>query len=398
MKRYFLGLASNYGRGGWVKHLFTIGRKKDCDRLVDYLEARYGGKAVLCKNGRSALAMALKAYFKPGDKILVNGFTCYAVYEAVISAGLKPVFVDISKEDLNFDARILEGTISGGSRLAPSRPSLRGSGAHSAPVVADGLEPPETRAKIRGIIIQNTFGNPVDMEKIEKFAKKHNLMIIEDLAHSAGVRYPDGREAGTVGVATVLSFGKDKAIDTISGGAVVYRGESGAKTIPFKYPRASDYLRAKFYPMFGAMCRGLTGVHLGGALMRFLVAIHFVEKSADSRLDVERKISKFQAKLALRQMEELKNRPIRGFCLVDNRKEVLKELRKAGYYFSGFWYEKPVSPERYYKKVHFPESECPNAVFVSEHIINLPNYYSKAELLPAKKIIEKHLIREGANE
>ena len=419
MKRYFLGLASNYGRGGWVKHLFTIGRKKDCDRLVDYLGARYGGKAVLCKNGRSALAMALKAYFKPGDKILVNGFTCYAVYEAVISAGLKPVFVDISKEDLNFDIQTLRNVSSGRfgvirdndwagpaavsspvktSRGAPSDGVTR-PGSSSRPkvnTIQDGLEPPETRAKIRGIIIQNTLGNPVDMEKIEKFAKKHDLMIVEDLAHSAGVKYPDGREAGTVGVATVLSFGKDKAIDTISGGAVIYRGESRAKTIPFRSPRASDHLRARFYPMFGAMCRGLTGVHLGGALMRFLVAIHFVEKSADSKLDVERKISKFQAKLALKQMEELRNRPIRGFCLVDDRKKVLKELRKAGYYFSGFWYEKPVSPERYYKKVHFPESECPNAVFVSEHIINLPNYYSKAELLPAKKIIVKHLIRGGS--
>ena len=40
---------------------------------------------------------------------MVNGFTCYAVYEAIKAAGLTPVWVDISKEDLNFDLSMLEG-------------------------------------------------------------------------------------------------------------------------------------------------------------------------------------------------------------------------------------------------------------------------------------------------
>ena len=99
--------------------------------------------------------------------------------------------------------------------------------------------------------------------------------------------------------------------------------------------------------------------------------------------------------MALEQFKKLKKAsepPLRGFYLVQNRDEVLKELQKSGYYFYGFWYERPVSPERYYKKVKFPEAECPEAVFVSEHIINFPVYYSKRELAPARKIIEKHLI------
>ena len=70
-------------------------------------------------------------------------------------------------------------------------------------------------------------------------------------------------------------------------------------------------------------------------------------------------------------------------------------MKRAGYYFSGFWYEKPVSPERYYKKVHFPEDECPNAVFVTGHIINFPNYYSKRDLDKAREIIRGYLTREG---
>jgi len=82
-KHYFLGLAANYSRKRCLAHTFAIGRKKDRGALQRFLTQKYGGETILTKNGRSALALALKAYFDPGDAVIVNGFTCYAVYEAV---------------------------------------------------------------------------------------------------------------------------------------------------------------------------------------------------------------------------------------------------------------------------------------------------------------------------
>lgn len=320
---------------------------------------------MLCKNGRSALALALKAYFEPGDAVIINGFTCYAVYEAVKAAKLIPIFADISKDDLNFEMKKFD-------TLLPKKP--------------------------KGIIVQNSLGNPVDIVAIEKLTKKYDLMLIEDMAHCVGVKYSDGRECGTVGIAAAFSFGKDKVIDTISGGAVTFR-------VPVKHrieapnvtPKKSDHLRARFYPLFGGICRGLTQIHLGGLLMRFLVAIHWVEKSADNRLDLKRRISKFEAKLALEQFKALgraDESPIRRFYLVNNREEVLKQLAYAGYHFDGLWYKQPVSPERYYKKIHFPEETCPNSVYVAKHIINFPNYYSKSDLESAMRIIKPFLVEE----
>lgn len=369
-KHYFLGLAANYSRDERRAHLYKVGRKEDLKDLREYLIRKYEGEeAILAKNGRSALAMALKAYFKKDDKILVNGFTCYAVYEAVRAAGLKPVFVDISKDDLNFNLD----------------------------TVADTLESSDSHGKIRGIIVQNTLGNPINIKKIEKFAKKYDLTIIEDLAHCAGMKYADGREIGTVGAAVALSFGKEKAIDTVSGGAVVFRSEAFAEAKVAKAPRLSDHLRARFYPTLGSMCRKLSYVHLGGVFMRLLLKIHWVERSADNKLDLERRCSKFEAGLALMQLKGLRRgrkKPIREFYFVKDRKAVLEKLKAAGYYFDGFWYEKPVSPERYYKKVHFPEKECPNSMWVAEHIINVPTYYKKKDLQPALKIIKENLENE----
>lgn len=366
MRRYFLGMAANYSGEDVVRHLFSWGTQKDLDALKKHLEYRYKGEAYLCKNGRSALTLALKAYFDKGDAVIVNGFTCYAVYEAVKAAGLVPVYADISRNDLNFTTETLKDAI-----LSDSQP--------------------------RGIIIQNTLGNPVDIKQIETFARKHNLTIIEDLAHCAGVKYPDGREAGTVGAATILSFGKDKSIDTISGGAAIFRmPETHKIKVPIKSPKLSDHLRARFYPLFGSICRGLSYIHLGGVLMRGLVKIRWVERSADNRLDIDRRLSKFEAKLALEQLERLKRNgetPIREFYLVENRNELLRKLKRSGYYFDGFWYERPISPQRYYKKTKFPEDRCPNAVYVADHIINFPVHYTRSELKPARKIVEKYTIK-----
>ena len=104
-KHFFLGLAANYGKEDRRSQLFSIGRKEDLRDLKSYLERKYGGEcAILTKNGRSALAIAFQTYFKKGDKILVNSFTCYAVYEAIKAAELVPVFVDINLDDLNFDS------------------------------------------------------------------------------------------------------------------------------------------------------------------------------------------------------------------------------------------------------------------------------------------------------
>ena len=356
MKRYYLGLNSDGPRA--IRCLFCRGRSRDLRDLVQFLTGKYQGASILTKNGRSALLIALKSYFEPGDKIIVNAFTCYAVYEAVKAAGMVPVFADIDAENLNFNVDTLKKVCEGA----------------------------------KGIIVQNSLGNLVDIAEIEEFADKNGLLIIEDLAHVVKEKYPDGREVGTVGVATAFSFGKDKAINTISGGAVVLRAPVKHEIkAPLKLPKLSDHLRARFYPFFCATCRGLNHIHVGGVLMRGLIKIHWVEKSADNKLSSKRRLSKFQARLALKEFKKSSSK-LRDFYLVENREEVLAKLREAGYFFDGFWYEKPVSPERYYKKVKFPEESCPTALDVTEKIINFPTYYKKSDLKKAYEIIEPYLI------
>ena len=361
-KHYFLGAAAGFYRKERLTHTFTIGTKKDSLKLCEYLAKEYHSNldhVALTKNGRSALAIALKATVPKNSEVVLNGLTCYAVIEAVREAKLVPVFADVDKETLHFNVETLEKVL-------------------------------KKHPNVKAIITQNTFGIPIEITKIEKLAKKYDFKIIEDLAHSAGTYYEDGRKVGDVGIATAFSFGKEKAIDTISGGAVVLRDTTLPKIkAPSVSPKFSDVFRARFYPLFGAIYRTLSYVHLNGVWMRILLRLRLVERSGDNELDLDRRPPHFEAKLALAKFKDLKNHPIRDFMLVENRDLVLKLLHEHGYYFEGFWYDTPIIPLRYYKKAHYKEEECPVAVEITKKIINFPRYYSRKDLKEAYNIAKE---------
>ena len=383
---YFLGQAANY-RGKVLKHTFSIGRKRDFEALKSHLAARYGVSAddvYLYHTGRSALSAGLRSAIprKNGEHpgVIITSLTCYAVVQAVKSAGFTPIFADIEPKTLHFNGETLEKAL-------------------------------KKHKNVRAVIVQNNLGYPADIKSIKTVALKHNLILVEDLAHCAGISYKDGSEAGTVGDFAALSFGKGKSIDTISGGALVLRKkevtylERGKfKTFkvkkprkPTELPKISDRFRDRFYPLFGLIIRALYPLHLGRLFTSFLIKTHQIQRSADAELSLTTKITNWQAKLALKQLENLpKSRPpIREFYFVADREKTLRELEKHGFLMNDTWYDIPVSPLRYYNKARYPEAECPVAVEVAKHIVNLPTHYEKAKLEKARAIIEKNQSKES---
>ena len=367
---YFLGQASTYKFKDVLRHTFAFGKKDDLSELRAYLAAHYGttkDRVAVYHTGRTALAVALDKLVPADTEVIVTSLTCYAVYQAVSEVSCIPVFADVDKETMHFGPQELLNTL----KMYPN------AGA---------------------VIVQNNLGHPVDMKGIEKICKKYGLVLIEDLAHSAGVHYRDGREAGTVGDAAVLSFGKGKSIDTISGGAVVFTGpDSPTVHQPTRRPRLADRLRDRFYPLFGWEIRGLYQLgNLGRLFTRLLLKVHFIERSADADLDPIDRITYWQAKLALKQLKSIPRagrRPIRDYYYVEDRVELLQKLESAGYVFDDIWYNCPVSPIRYYARVNFPEEECPVAVWVAKHVINVPTWYSKKALSPALNLIERYEVK-----
>lgn len=140
-------------------------------------------------NGTIALQTALKALEISSGEIITTPFSYVATTSSILWERCKPVFVDIDPKTLTIDPDKIEEAIT-----------------------------PKTKA-ILGV---HVFGNPCDVESIEKIAQKHNLKVIYDAAHAFGVRY-NGKSVYSFGDISTGSFHATKVFHTIEGGCVVLR-------------------------------------------------------------------------------------------------------------------------------------------------------------------------------
>ena len=159
---------------------------KEIEKLENEFKKYLGVKyAYSFNSGRSSLYAILKSLnLGDGSEILLQAFTCNAVPNPVLWAGLKPVYVDCNKDDFNINANDLENKIT---------------------------------TKSRAVIVQHTFGLPADMDKIRAICAAHNLILIEDCAHSLGAEY-NGQKIGAHSKASFFSFSRDKIISSVYGG------------------------------------------------------------------------------------------------------------------------------------------------------------------------------------
>lgn len=174
------------------------------ERLEQELETRCGGATVFAlDSGRNALRLLLEALkLAPGDAVLLQAYTCVSVPAPVLWVGATPVYVDIQPKTFTMDPDALRRTL---AALPPgSRP--------------------------RALIIQHTFGLPADLDELLDIARANDLSVIEDCAHALGATYR-GRPVGTFGDAAIVSFGRDKVISSVFGGALIVQNQNLAERL-----------------------------------------------------------------------------------------------------------------------------------------------------------------------
>ncbi len=155
--------------------------------LEKKLKSYFGVKNLLfVSNGTVALEVAIKALDISGE-ILTTPFSYVATTSAILWTGCTPVFTDIDKKTLCINPDLIEKAITS-----------------------------ETQA----ILATHVYGNPCDIEKIDKIAKKHKLKVIYDAAHSFGIKYK-GKSILNYGDVSTISFHATKLFHTAEGGAIV---------------------------------------------------------------------------------------------------------------------------------------------------------------------------------
>ncbi len=159
------------------------------DIFENYVKERFDLEdCIAVNNGTSALIAPLWSLdLNSDDEVITTPFTFIATSNAIIIAGAKPVFVDINPETFLIDPDKIEAAIT---------------------------------EKTKAIMPVHLYGRVCEMEKINKIAAKHNLVVIEDTAQAFGATCHCGKYAGMMSDAGTFSFYKTKNISTFEGGMI----------------------------------------------------------------------------------------------------------------------------------------------------------------------------------
>lgn len=165
------------------------------NEFKEYLGVKYASSF---NSGRSSFFAILKALaLEKNSDVLLQAFTCNAVPNPILWAGLNPVYVDCDKSTFNIDINDLKTKIGPDSKV---------------------------------LIVQHTFGLPANMNELVSLCKERNLILIEDCAHALGAEY-NSRKVGTFGDAAFFSFSRDKVISSVYGGIAVTNNDVIGKTL-----------------------------------------------------------------------------------------------------------------------------------------------------------------------
>lgn len=154
-------------------------------RINKLLKTQY---VSLLSNCTSALHLALICNkIGHGDEVLVPSFTWISSINAILMVGAKPKILDVDYKTMNISPEIIKKSIT-----------------------------PRTKA----IMVVHQFGNPCDMDNINKIAKNKNLKVIEDAACALGSKYDNGKFVGDSNNLCCFSLHPRKIITTGEGGFI----------------------------------------------------------------------------------------------------------------------------------------------------------------------------------
>ena len=158
-----------------------------------HLRAKHAVAVSSCTSG---LMLAYRGLGLTGE-IIAPSFTFMATVSAAVWAGLRPVLVDVELHTHNIDPAAIESAIT-----------------------------PSTTA----IVAVHNFGNPADIDALEKIAKRRGLKLVFDAAHGFGAQY-QGVPVGPQGDAHVYSLSPTKLVVAGEGGIVATNSDELAEKI-----------------------------------------------------------------------------------------------------------------------------------------------------------------------
>jgi dTDP-4-amino-4,6-dideoxygalactose transaminase len=356
-----------------------------------YLGVKY---ALSFNSGRSSLYAIIKALnLEQGREVLLQAFTCNAVPNPILWAGLEPIYVDCNKDDFNINIEDLKQKINSSLIRANNRLVL---------------------------IVQHTFGMPANMDEIISIVRQNNLILIEDCAHSLGAEFK-GQKVGTFGKAAFFSFSRDKVISSVYGGLAVTNDDAVGKKLeelqkefgqPSRFwifqqilhPILLSYI---ILPVYNFLDLGKIFLVLSQALHILSKAVSWKEKRGQRPDYFPKALPNAMAAMALNQFNKLerfnnqrqkiadyyyKELAETKFILpqkFDDRKsiflrftvkhpeahEIIYESWHKQNILLGDWYTTPIAPfDTKMDEIKYKNGSCSNAEHLAKRTLNLPTH------------------------
>ena len=334
-------------------------------KLCEITGAKY---AVLIANGTAALhAMIFAAGIGPGDEVITTPITFAASANCALYCGAKPVFADINPETYNIDPASIEAKIT---------------------------------SNTKAVVAVDFTGQAVEVDKIRAICNKHNLIFIEDAAHSLGTKY-NGKPVGSIADMTEFSFHPVKTCTAGEGGAITTNNEEFYKRLVlFRTHGITRSQELMDKPSEGGWYYQQVDLGYNYRMTDIQAAL------LSSQLDKLEMFGKRRKELVKRYDEAFSAMPeivvqkeiaesdtVRHLYIIQlnldllkcTRREVFEALQAEGVGVNVHYI--PVYSFPYYQKQGYNMGECPYAERLYERMISIPLYYSLTDE-EQKKVIE----------
>lgn len=341
-------------------------------KLCEVTEAKY---AVVVSNGTAALHLAaMAAGISEGDEVIVSSITFAASANCVLYCGGTPVFADIDPYTYNIDPESIKKLIT-----------------------------PKTKA----VVAVDFTGQAVKLNEIREICKEHNLILIEDAAHSLGTYY-DGKAIGSIADMTTFSFHPVKTITGGEGGAITTNDEELYKKLRLLrthgITRNADEMA---HPTDDPWYQEQVCLGYNYRMTDFQAALLISQLKKLPAFSMRRKeiVEKYDDAFVMMpeiriQREILESDTTRHLYIIRLNLDKLTCTRRQ--FFDALYAENtrpqvhylPVYWHSHYENLGYQKGLCPNAESFYEEAMSIPLYYSLTDkdvddvIAAVKKVIE----------
>ena len=337
-----------------------------------FFEQKYGfKKCLLTTSGTDALEMcAMLCNLKPGDEVIVPSYTFVSTALAFLREGAKVVFADSSSVSPNVEVEQIE------------------------PLITE---------KTKVIAVVHYAGVACDMDAIMSLAEKHNLLVVEDAAHSIDSFYK-GKPLGSIGHLAAFSFHETKNISSGEGGMLVVNDERFVRRSEIIWEKGTN--RAEFY-------RGMVNKYgwcdMGSSFLPSEFNAAYLWAQLEQLDDIQgkrkhiwnryyeglKRLRDSQVKLPF--IPDYATNNAHMFSLIcpsyDYRSELMKYLREHD--IQTVFHYLPLHSSKYYAEKHGNRS-LPNCDCYADNLVRLPLFYELEDIeidhiiKYINKFVEKH--------